>query len=184
MAFIIPPGGIQNVTPQFFNIPEEEASDRPIKTTYLGTEVYSNLIFNADPDTPENRDFVMDTVLMSITQNKLIKYTDVQGRQGRVKEHISLGDYQIDIRGSIVSEVPLVFPREALEALRNLCELPKQLAVSSSFLQIFSVSSIVVQRYRINEKKGSRNEVPFQITAYSDTPIELEANNFTFNGFG
>ena len=151
-----------------------DPSDNAIKTSYLGTPIYSNLIFDAEPDTPENESLEFDTVLMEVSMSKNIVKTPIQGRNGTVKEYISDGDYLVAIRGEIVSEYPNVYPKDIVNALINLCQVKHQLAVSSFFLQLFSVSSIVIERYTISEKLGSRNSVPFSIEAYSDEPIELQ----------
>lgn len=169
---IIPVVGLQNIA-RFLPEIAGDPSDAPISTTYLGTPVYSNLIFEADPDTPENASLTIDTVLMEVDIIKNVVMTPISGRKGTVKEYISLGDYEILIQGAIVSPYPNVFPKDDVTALRNLLELPKALAIASGFLQIFSVHNIVVLHAKISEKMGSRNEVPFFINAVSDEPIEL-----------
>lgn len=175
--FALPLTGIQIVTPLLFNLViPREASDTEIKKSYLGTPVFSNLVFNADSDTPENTAIVIDTVLMAVTQTKNIVKTFVSGRNGSVKEYIAMGDYEIEIMGAIVSEQANVYPKELAIALKNVLELPKEIAVSSNFLQMFSISSIVVERFRIEEKMGSRNEIPFSIYAISDTPFEIKTS--------
>lgn len=172
IPLILPSGGIQNVARFLPNIPGEP-SDDPIGTSYLGTPVYSNLIFEADADTPENRAMVIDTVLMEVDIIKNVVMTPIAGRDGTVKEYINRGDYEITIQGVISSPMANVFPKDDVTALRNLLDLPKSLAVSSSFLQIFSIHSIVVLHAKIAEQMGTRNEVAFFINAVSDEPIEL-----------
>ncbi len=152
----------------------EDPIDEVIRTTYLGTPVFSNLIFDAEPDTPENFALEIDTVLMTVDMTKNVVKTPLQGRDGTVKEYISDGDYLIDIRGEIVSEQPNVYPKDLVTRLVNLCRVKHQLNVSSFFLQLFSVSAIVVEKFNVEEKLGSRNSVPFSIQASSDTPIELQ----------
>jgi len=170
--FIIPAGGIQNVARFLPSLPADPTDDT-IATSYLGTPIYANLIFNADPDTPENADLVLDTVLMQVDIPKNVIMTPISGRDGTVKEYINRGDYEIMIEGKIVSPFPYVYPKDLAIALNNLLNLPKSLEVSSSFLQIFSIHNIVVLRARIMEQYATRNEIPFLITAVSDDPIEL-----------
>jgi len=170
---IIPSGGIQNLTPRLMNIGTFDPSDDPIATSYLGTPIYSNIIFEADPDTPENADLRLDTVLFEVNMPRIVVMTPISGRNGTVKEYISNGDYQILISGMIVSQYPNVFPKEEITALRNLVELPKSLAVASSFLQIFSVHNIVVLESRFSEVMGSRNQIAFTLNCVSDQPIEV-----------
>jgi len=152
----------------------EDGSDPIISKSFLGTPVFSNLIFNASEDTPENEDLIIDTIILTVNQVKNIIKTPINNRPGTVKEYISDGDFQIDARGIIVSRENLVIPKEDVTALVNLMKVSKQLDVASNFLQLFSISSIVITDYRIAEKTGSRNEIPFKFTALSDEPIELQ----------
>lgn len=155
----------------FFN-PDPE--DNPIAVSYLGTPVYSNLVFLPTSDISDR--LRIDTVLMEVDQTKNIVKTDIQGRNGTVKEYISDGDYMVTIRGVIVSPYPNVFPREDIDLLIKYCQVTEQLPVSSFFLDLFGITDIVIDRYKISEKLGSRNEVPFEIMALSDYPIEFQLN--------
>ena len=156
------------------NIPDTEVRDEPIGQSYLGTPILSNLVFLADPDTPENRDLVINTVLFEVDIVKNVIMTPISGRDGTVKEYINRDDYQILIQGMIVSEDGENFPREDVTALRNLMDLPKSLAVASEFLQVFSIHNIVILHCKVAQQMGYRNQVPFFINAVSDVPIELK----------
>lgn len=178
LPMVIPAGGIQNISRFFPQIPGEDV-DPQIGLTYLGTPVYSNLIFNsrANPDTqdPDARtpDLILDTVIMEINMEKNVIRTSIQGRNGTVKEYISMGDYEIFIQGIIVAEQAQVSPKDIVKALKDLLEVPDSLEVSSDFLQIFSIHNIVVLGYTIGQIMGSHNQIPFTIRAVSDQPIEV-----------
>jgi hypothetical protein len=72
--------------------------DEPVQKfiSKLGTVVYSNIIFNAGVILDENGvadnwlDFRIDDVLLSVSQSKKIVTTEIQGRDGTVKEYLSL----------------------------------------------------------------------------------------------
>lgn len=153
-----------------------ETEDQPIGKTYLGTPVYSNLIFNADPDTPENRDLILNDIIMEVSQFRNIVTTPIAGRNGTVKEYISDGDYLISIKGAIVSPQSNVYPKSKIVALKNICRLEKEVAVSSNFLDVFDITYVVINDYTFSEKVGSRNEQPFTINMISDEPIEIKVN--------
>ena len=159
----------------YYKIGSEDPADAPIDKTYLGTPVYSNLIFLTDNTNIES-DLRIDTVLMSVDQSKEIVKTAIQGRNGTVKEYISLGDYVVNIKGAIVSPFPEKYPKDDIDLLLRYLSLDKQVGVSSFFLELFNISEIVIERYSVSEKIGSRNEVPFEITAVSDTPLEFQLN--------
>lgn len=155
---------------------EPEESDEVIATSYLGTPVYSNLIFEANANTPENTDIRIDTVVMTVTQLRNIVKTPIQGRDGTVKEYINNGDYQIECNGLIVSPQANVFPRNDIEALNNLMTLNSSIVVSSSFLNLFNISDVVVEEFSFAEQEGYRNQCAFTFRLISDDPIEIKVN--------
>lgn len=153
-----------------------ENSDEVIATSYLGTPVYSNLIFDANPDTPENEDIRLDTVLFTVTQLRNIVKTEIQGRNGTVKEYINNGDYQIEVNGKVVSPEPLVKPVDQITALKNVFDLNSEIEVSSAFLNLFNIGTVVVEEYTFAEQAGYVNEVNFTVRMVSDEPIEILVN--------
>ncbi len=170
LPIILPPGGIQNVSRFIPELPGEPM-DTQIATSYLGTPIYSNLVFSGNGFF--NSSLVFDTVLFDVNQEKNIVRTSVQGRKGTVKEYISLGDYMITINGLIVSPYANEAPKKEVNSLRELLELSESLEVSSDFLQLFSIHNIAVEGYTFSEVMGSRNQVAFTIRALSDDPIEV-----------
>ena len=152
----------------------EEPSDDPIGTSYLGTPIYSNLILSDDAE--ELPDLVMDSILMIVTQFRNIVETPLAGRDGTVKEYISDGDFQVEIRGVIISPYKNQYPRDQVVLLKRYCSLKKEISVSSNFLDIFDITTAVVMSYDVGEKVGSRNEVPFTLRLLSDEPIEIKVN--------
>jgi|ADGO01.1.fsa_nt_gi hypothetical protein len=178
-----------------YNITPEDKDETKYQS-YLGTPVYSPLEFlrtsgtsldnslNVGGSIGDNDVLLrVDTVLITVNQVKNIVKTPIAGRNGTVKEYISDGDFIIDIRGAIVSEYPLVFPRFQVDLLIELLSLQKQIPVACEFLSFFGidketpgVASIVVESYTVSQKLGSRNEVPFEIQAISDLPEEIVLN--------
>lgn len=154
----------------------EENIDVEVGKSLLGNPVYSNLIFAADPDTVENQDLVINDVLLEVYQPKNIVVTQVAGRPGTIKEYISDGDFEINVRGRIVSNQPNVYPIEDVTALKNLLNLNKTITISSNFLNVFEISTVVVTEYSFGEIEGVRNIQPFFIRLISDTPIEIAVN--------
>lgn len=166
-----------------------ENADAPIGTSYLGTPVYARLEFSKEgienqigtPSTLDGREgarnLILETVLITVSQSKNIIKTAIQGRNGTIKEYIGEGDYRISIIGSIVSPEALVYPREDVDLLIRYCKVNQEFGVICDFLSLFGIENIVIEDYTVSEKLGSRNEVPFEIVAMSDLPIEFELND-------
>ena len=161
-----------------------EDRDEVLATTYLGTDVFSSLIFSettildAD-DIPEDEtdtlpDLDLQNVVMRVSKQKNIVETEVTNRVGTVKEYISDSDYSISVQGVLVSEERTVAPAETAKTLDTFLSLGQSLEVASTFLQIFDIFTIVVMDYTISERATARNTYDFRIEMKSDIPIELE----------
>lgn len=183
--FIIRSLAIQELRKQAFNgvTPEGDDFNEIDPKTYsaLGNPVYSNLEFEPAVYSWKDNEFdfegiVINTVLFTVNQTKNIVKTEIQGRRGTVKEYISDGDFQITVNGSIVSSEPKVYPREAVNRLKNLLEVPLPIQITSEFLNIFDISSVVVESYSFPQTRGVRNVQPFTIQLVSDEPLELQIN--------
>lgn len=187
----------------FRNPLEQEPSDEPQSRSMLGTPVYSNLMFLKTSGTSldnsldingqsANGDVILkiDTVLFTVVGTKNVIKTPIAGRTqtstnsdgtkkkslgGTVKEYVSMGDYQINVKGSIISQFPNQYPEDEVRLFIELLELPKALPIVSKFLDLFGITSFVIDpEYTISEKMGSRNEVPFEFNAVSDFPDDFE----------
>jgi len=165
---------------------QAEPADQAQFESYLGTPVWTPLEFLKTSGTSldnslgvgrsnGNSDTLLriDTVLIVVNQTKNIIKTPIQGRNGTVKEYISMGDFEINIKGAIVSPYPLVYPKEDVSLFVELMNLPKPIPIASEFLRLFEIDVLVVENYSVAEKLGSRNEVPFEITAISDKADEV-----------
>lgn len=152
----------------------------------LGTPVWSNFILLAEgtdvgnPTTlnPNNgkRNLRIDTCLIVVQLPKIVQKTEIQGRNGTVKEYISRGDYQITVKGSINTPYPMVFPKDDIDLLNQFGKLQTSIPVSSKYLDIFGITDIVLESITVSEKLGYRNEVDFEIQAVSDQPLEFSLN--------
>lgn len=176
---------LNRIIPWYGDI-QAEPFDEANFTSYLGTPVWSPLEFLKVSGTSldNSRDvgaqngnsqtlLRVDTVLITVTQTRNIVKTPIQGRNGTVKEYISEGDYEINVKGVIISPYPMVYPREEVQLLIELLSLNKQIPVANDFLQLFSIDSIVIETKDIAQKLGSRNEVPFEFNAVSDFAEEI-----------
>ena len=168
---------------------DPEQSDEYIAISALGTPVYSNLEFrkvsgtsldnslNVGAQQNNNSEVMLriDTVLITVTGQRNITKTDIQGRDGSLKEYISNGDYIVNVKGSIVSEFPNVYPEQDVKLLIELLRLNKSLPVASKFLDMFGISYLVIDpEFTVSEQIGSRNEVPFEFNALSDFADDFE----------
>lgn len=178
--FYSPGAEPQTLKDRDFLIPTEPPGGTPVGTSYLGTPIFTNLVFKSGSYTLANRTVAykgleINTVLVDIQMAKNVVKTAVQGRNGTVKEYISDGDYEINIRGALVSPVPTLYPTDEVAALRDLCQVPDKLEVISSFLQLFSIHYLVIESFSFPQREGFYNTQLFELKCVSDLPIDLNA---------
>lgn len=175
--------------PVFFKIDTDkvaiEQAAIPDKKSWLGTPVYDILRINAFSYTDEKGNQIniasvidFETVLMEVTQTKNIITTAVQGRNGTVKEYISEGDYQISINGVISSKYNNVAPFEIdinyVNSIFSMLKANVAIPISSNFLNMFQINSMVVLDYKFNQIEGARNTIGFSMNCLSDEPFEIK----------
>lgn len=181
---------VQNIKPKLFNkqnVDEEE----PARYSYLGTPVYSNFEIPAGQyKDNEGRvvDFEgirLDTVLFDVTIEKNIVRTAINGRDGTVKQFISLGDYAINMQGILngesnetnvgfeVAQINSV-PEKEIRKLNEIIKCPQEIEVISEFLDFFDISTVVIEGGGFTQREGFRDSVYINLGMLSDAPIELK----------
>jgi hypothetical protein len=121
--------------------------------------------------------FDIGTVLCEVNQPRNIVKTAIAGRDGTVKEYIGKGDYEVNIRGVLVSLYQNVPPKDALTNLLGFCDAPVEFNVTSSFLAYFGIYTMVCDDYAFKQIEGSRNMIGFQMRCLSDYPYEIKGND-------
>lgn len=154
-------------------------NNRNLGKSYLGSVVLSDLRLQ---DKVTKAEIVVETALFNVTQAKVIIKTDIQGRDGTVKEYISLGDYKISIKGVILGNHG-VYPddtktinKTTVSELINMCLINKSLTVNSWYLRQFNIFDIVIESFTLGQLEGEYSSQTFEIEALSDTPFELIIN--------
>ena len=90
-----------------YNIPQGIDKDEPVSTSELNTPVYSDITFLSSEYTDNQGRLIStpkityDAVLLTVSQAKKIIRTEIQGRDGTVKEYIGMDDYQVVVNGII-----------------------------------------------------------------------------------
>jgi hypothetical protein len=194
--YIIRGFALQRLQTKFFKVGDQR-SDKKVSEGDFGLPVFSNLkfgniIFEVPDDNAETelktapinlQGITLDTVLMTVSMNKNIVKTAVQGRNGTVKEYISDGDFEIDVKGVIVGEGQNEYPGLDVEELIRVCTAPVTLKIEESdFLTRFNsinpnevegISEVVITDFVLPQREGFRNAQLFQFKMLSNTPIEL-----------
>ena len=128
-------------------------------------------------------DYELPYPVIRINGRKNIVKTPLTQRRGTFKQYINIDDYQIIIRGLIISKNN-EFPEEEVKQLRTLFEKPKALSIISPITDIFlntqerqGFDKIVIEDFDFPETVGITNVRGYELRCYSDEPFNLVEKN-------
>ncbi len=157
-----------------------DSRDPELYKSALGTPVIIDLLFQSVTytDFNKNRQVTTDelrlqTVLCTVSRPSIIIKTQIQGKNGTVKEYISKDDFAITINGIIAGENGQYPETEAL-ALQRMAEAPVPIPVVSRFLNALEIYNIVVVDYSMPQTAGGISKQDFTLICISDEPLELQ----------
>lgn len=146
----------------------------------FGLPVFDTILFEQlDYKTNDDKDirvkpFSIGTALCDVSMSRNIVVTQIAGRNGTVKEYISDGDFQINIKGVLASLYQNTPPTESIGHLLQFCSSPVEIDVTSNFLAYFGIYTLVIKDYKFNQMEGQRNVIGFDLTCLSDVPFEIK----------
>lgn len=153
--------------------------DPPMYYSPIGTPVVADIVFEGgtytDDETGRQITFqsvTLATVLVALSQPKRIIRTEIQGRDGSVKEYIGMDDYQVTIQG-VITGTNGTFPHLEVAELHKVLKAPITIPVVSAYLQLFDIFNLVVVDYSFDQEPGGYSKQNFIINAISDKPVEL-----------
>jgi hypothetical protein len=169
---------------------QKDQLDNPLLLqSYLGTPIFSWLTLHVEPTSLKgsfsSNDISkaagllvkIDTALFDVSMSRNIITTPIQGRNGTVKEYVSDGDYQINIKGTLVSKNPNLYPELEVVNLVKLCKQPQEIGVVSPYLNsVFGIFHLVIQSYSFPMTEGYQNLQHFDLNCISDRSVELTIN--------
>lgn len=161
-------------------LPASSTPDASLYNSPLGTPVVIDLTFSGVSYTDFNtnktfttKTLVFATVLCTVSQAKKIIKTEIQGRDGTVKEYIGLDDYQVNING-IITAANGVHPADTVTELKKMLDAPVPIPIISSFLNRLGIYNVVIENYTLPQVAGGYSKQDFSINAISDAPLELQ----------
>lgn len=174
-----------------FSIDNTDNRDQPLNyQSLLNTPIYTNIeflpgsyetktkgVFNSFGSTVDGPDRLRyEAVLVTVSQSKKIIKTEIQGRDGTVKEYIGLDDYEVTVNG-VITGANGVRPIDQITALKKMLDAPISINVASTSLQLLGINSLVLESYELAEQEGSYSYQTFSLSFISDTQQELELTN-------
>lgn len=142
-----------NITNQVVNLPNDQFRG-------IGAQANSAYYLN------------LESIIIQINQSQRVIKTEIQGRNGTVKEYIGADDMQITVNGIITGQNG-VYPKESVNRLKKWLDAPVAKGVTAWWLNDLGVNNIVIESYSIPQTRGGYSYQVFSFNAVSDTPVEL-----------
>lgn len=139
----------------------------------LGLEMFMPITLVHKKDGVETKLLLQNTII-SMKMKKTIVETPLIGRQGTVKEQISIDDWDISIKGMIVS-ADNEYPDDAVKELKDFVEINEALDISSVLTAIMldKDEKIVIKDFDLSEMHGIQHAQGFTMSMISDIKFEL-----------
>ena len=117
---------------------------------------------------------LLQNTVSSFANKKTIVETPMVNRQGTFKEEISLSDWDMNVKGLIVS-TDMDYPDEMVYELKKLYELGTPLGIQNARTSIIieGKEQVVIKSLRFPEIKGMKHVQAFEMDLVSDNAFEL-----------
>jgi hypothetical protein len=161
------------------------SADDPLKDSHgnalsndFGLPVWVQVTFGSVTYTDSNNKQIttprlsFESILVSVSFPRNIVKTEIQGRNGTVKEYIGEGDAQISFRG-VMTGGNGHYPGEQVAQLMQVIKAPCAIPVFSRHLQYMGIDSVVFEDRSFEQEEGSYSYQVFSLNAISDVPQEL-----------
>lgn len=155
----------------------------PVTLSYADLGTQSNPPPGVSSDT--NNSFVsqrkwnLPYPVISIESRKTIVETPLTDRRGTVKELISIRDYEIRIKGFIISSAH-EFPEQDVTTLRNIYEQNTAISIQCPLTDIFLLrpdrggsDNVIISELKFPAITGVKNVRPYELKLLSDEPFNL-----------
>jgi hypothetical protein len=113
--------------------------------------------------------------ICDFSRGKIRRRTKTSGSRGTVKEMYGWEDWKINIRGVLFNDFSHTF-KTAHEQKRELLRwenVGESVEVSGELFTHKGIYRIDIDEIKFSQLSGKPDLIPYEISAYSDTPIEL-----------
>lgn len=174
-----------------------ESVEEVTEMSHLGTPIVHPITFLAGKYTipgydisangqPEKRKKIMgdfrlpSTSIISLSREKKMRTTQIEGSYHSVKEIYGFDDYQITINGFLIPDPshPQGYktPKQQEKELVRWDGIADRVSVTSDILSIHGITDLSITKIDFGVLRGRPNVVPFTINALSDEAVELNIN--------
>lgn len=127
---------------------------------------------NVELRMPGAEPLVLTSPIIQANQTKQVLTTALVRHDGTVKEHVSLGDWQISIKGLFCSHEEKK-PIAELVRLLNYVRTAREIEMVNPYINALGVHSVVVTALDLPHSPFA-NIITYQLSLLSDKPFELK----------
>lgn len=118
------------------------------------------------------------TAQVSLSTNKNLILTAVQGRDFTRKELIAGGDLTFQVSGCVVSNTPGVYPSAAVQRLIKIAQYKGIVKVSHFIFDQFNVKQIIIKDFSLNTQEY-KNIQPYSFSCVAIEADDIQVQNDT-----
>lgn len=140
----------------------------------VGNDIYMPIWLYTTEKAMIEEKYLLPNTVMSMTCNKNIVVTPLVNRNGTVKEEVSIGDWEINVRGVMVSP-DTKYPETQVQLLNNWYNESTSLFIENARTAILLGENpkVLIVDLKFPEIKGFENTQPYEIKLISDTEFNL-----------
>lgn len=136
---------------------------------FSGLPIYMPLVLEGFDESVD--DYLLDSAIVSITRQRKVVITNLQGRDTSVKEFINNGDYEISVKG-LICQSTIGYPKKQVKDLERFLTLNQSVKVVHEVLNNLGIYEIVITDYTFPSTPFINGQ-SYSFNAISETPIEL-----------
>lgn len=151
-----------------------------LSTSPLGTPVMQDITFGSvtytdfiTKQSTTTQPLTLINILLTVSQSKKIVTTEIQGRNGTVKEYIGMDDFEIQING-ILTGTNGSHPADQIISLQRMLTARVTTSVTCDYLLNLGIQNIVVKDFTYQQDAGGYSTQNFSITCLSDEDVTLQ----------
>lgn len=140
------------------------------QVTFGGTNQAERSYYGIDGNIYTVPSMTFDAVLIDVSFPRNIVKTEIQGRNGTVKEYIGEGDPNITFRGVITGKNGQR-PSVEIANLKEMIKAPISIPVISNYLNSLDIYYVVFEERSLSLEEGGYSYQAFSLSAIGDSPL-------------
>lgn len=112
---------------------------------------------------------LLEIVFITAKRKPITINTVIPGKEYTIKEKLSGGDYDITLKGSIVSKNPYQFPNDEVKLMNDILSTDNLIDINSRYLnEVIGVLQVITKDFTLKEDSKFSNMANFEIHLLSD----------------